>query len=104
MKGRILFALVFVALIALGIATLGEMHSESLALPPAQKTAVYIAALPAELPEPPSAPAAALSVAQASAQILPATPAAAQTLVSPPLLQSYHLAFYQAFHFSDRAG
>ena len=104
MKGRILFALVFAALIALGITTFGEMHSQSAALPPAQKTAVYIAALPADLSDAPPVPSQVASVARAHTQITTAAPVLVKFFDKPPLLQSYHLAFYQAFHFSDRAG
>ena len=105
MKGRILFALLFAALIALGIVSLNDLQLERVNLPPQQKTAVYIAAPPASLPE------TAQDAAVHQLPLLTVTPGAPPAdfprIVAcrePLLTQRYHIAHYQAFHFSDRAG
>jgi len=105
MKGRILLALIFVAFLALGISSLNDLQQEMHSLPPPQKTAVYIAP-PAPLPERVGPVSAALP--KAALPDLHAFAPPAQSLrpaaFAPQLLQSYYLAFYQAFHFSDCAG
>ena len=105
MKGRVLFALLFAALIALGISSLHDMQASSASLPPPERTAVYIAAPPAQLPHF-SAPAPLAAFAPYSAFIQQSAPQPPPrcAAAAPPLEQSYYLAFYQAFHFSDRAG
>ncbi|MBQ1946603.1 MAG: hypothetical protein II343_06695 [Clostridia bacterium] len=106
MKGRILFALLFAALIALGIVSLNDLQLERVNLPPQQKTAVYIAAPPASLPE--SVQDMAANQPPLFLTISPGAPPADFPRIvacrEPLLTQRYHIAHYQAFHFSDRAG
>ena len=105
MKGRILFALLFAALIALGIVSLNDLQLERVNLPPQQKAAVFIASPPAALPE------NTQDTAMNQPPLLTVTPGAPpadfpRVIVcrEPLLTQRYHITHYQAFHFSDRAG
>lgn len=106
MKGRILLALLFVAFLALGISSLNDLQQEMHALPPQQKTAVYIASPPAALPDHSDMQADALPKVADAAGKTAAPPVHISRCVyhAPKLLQSYYLACYQAFHFSDCAG
>jgi len=105
MKGRILFALLFAALIALGIVSLNDLQLERANLPPQQKAAVFIASPPAALPE------NTQDTAMNQPPLLTVTPGAppadiflAVACREPLLTQRYHITHYQAFHFSDCAG
>ena len=46
MKGRILFALMFAALMALGISSLNDLQAQKAALPLSERAAAHVAALP----------------------------------------------------------
>ena len=105
MKGRILFALLFAALMALGIAALDDIQLESSRLPVQSRLTAFITAVPA--PEAPAAPEN-VQTAEKSAVHAPSVPLQAPRIAyretAPVLMQSYYLAHYQAFHYSDRAG
>lgn len=104
MKGRVLLTLLFVAFLALGISSLNDLKQEITSLPPAEKTAACIAP-PVALPEESELHAAALPHASAIESRAAAVPPQDRCEnAAPPLLQSYYLACYQAFHFSDCAG
>ena len=106
MKGRILFALLFAALIALGIVSLNDLQLERANLPPQQKAAVFIASPPAALPQ--NTQDTAMNQPPLLLSVTPGAPPADFSRVAacrePLLTQRYHITHYQAFHFSDRAG
>lgn len=104
MKGRILFALLFSALMALGISSLNDLQAQKAALPPLERAAVHLAALPPQAD--PADDAAALIAKAPPAQQHFSAPqiAFSQPAQAPQVLQSYYLTCYQAFHYSDCAG
>lgn len=103
MKGRILFALLFAALMALGISSLNDLQAQKAALPPPERVVLHLAVLPPAEPENASVSAEkALPVIESFH--MTAQQEQPRTQSVPPLLQSYYLAWYQAFHYSDRAG
>lgn len=106
MKGRLLFALMFAALMALGISSLYELQAEADAMSPCAKAAAYMPALPGAVPpgvqEEAPLPVKALPRSSLT-QDKPSAPPCCK--YGAPLIDtSYYRAFYQAFHFSDRAG
>ena len=105
MKGRLLFALLFVCLLALGIASLNDMQATAASLPPEVRAAAFVPSLPdpaqKETPAPLSPEKAVLHKAHCFYQPLLDSCIKEE---APPLLQSFYRAFYQAFHYSDRAG
>lgn len=104
MKGRILFALMFAALMALGISSLNDLQAQKAALPPMERAAVYLTALPPQAD--PAEDAAALFAKAPPAQQHFSAPQITflRHTQAPQVLQSYYLAYYQAFHYSDCAG
>lgn len=106
MKGRVLFALLFIALVALGISSLYDMQETAASLPLAQKATAYIAALPAPTPDTAEEDSPLTEKATLRQEVTACQPPAPLRCRSgAPLIDtSYYLAFYQAFHFSDRAG
>ncbi len=103
MKGRILFALMFAALMALGISSLNDLQAQKAALPLSERAAAHVAALPPVKMQSASVSAEKALPAPQISGILPQQ-ARALSQNMPPLLQSYYLFSYQAFHYSDRAG
>lgn len=106
MKGRVLFALLFVALIALGISSLYDMQETAASLPLEQKATAYIAALPAPMQDMAEEDSPRMEKVPLSQYLTACQPPAPLRCRSgaPLINTSYYLACYQAFHFSDRAG
>jgi len=105
-KGRILFALVFVAFLALGIHSLGDLQSQAALLPAQSRLTVYVSAAPAAA-DTRSAPEPAQDLQQTEDRTCSLPPAPSRSVLSvraPKLQKSYYLACYQAFHYSDCAG
>lgn len=105
MKGRILFALLFAALMALGISSLNDLQAQKAALPVQKRAAAYIAVLPPsadQTDETSVSPEKAPPVLQASAPS--PRPSVSTQAAAPQIKSSYYLACYQAFHYSDCAG
>lgn len=90
---------------ALGIVSLGDMQLEAALLPAQSRLTVYITAAP--VPDVPAAPenmqAAEKTVSHAP-PVPVREPCVSRGEKAPVLQQSYYLAHYQAFHYSDRAG
>lgn len=104
MKGRILFALMFAALMALGISSLNDLQAQKAELSPLERAAVHLAALPPQA-DPADDAAALIAKAPPAEQHLTAPqPACIRYTQAPQMLQSYYIACYQAFHYSDCAG
>lgn len=103
MKMRILFALLFALFMAKGISSLNAMQARQAALPPPERAALHIAALPLPAEKEGASPPVHPLPAAARACRAPSTPPA-RMQSAPPLVQSYYLARYQAFHYSDCAG